>query len=141
MRAVTSFLTTVVVVFSSCTTEPIEVASATVEELGFEWRVPYAMTLNSNDHPEAWTGSAVWIDRGTLMLTFNDANAMEPSEVSLVATEMLSYNYNEVDRTVRLFLEQGNVTLLWNAMDQRFEGDVFHQDLLRISRTEEVQQN
>lgn len=75
------------------------------------------------------------------MLTFNDANAMEPSEVSLVATEMLSYNYNEVDRSVRLFLEQGNVTLLWNAMDQRFEGDVFHQDLLRISRTEEVQQN
>ena len=75
------------------------------------------------------------------MLTFNDANAMEPSEVSLVATEMLSYNYNEDDRSVRLFLEQGNVTLHWNAMDQRFEGDVFDQDLLRISRTEEVQQN
>ena len=143
MRVVEFLLTTAVVSFCSCTPEPANIVFPTVESLGFEWRVPYALTLASDDHEEPWTGSAVWIDQGTLMFSFHENSwaELESANGDLLATEMLSYTYNELEGTVRLSLPHGHVTLLWDGISQRFEGDVFHQDMLSISRTGEVHQN
>ena len=143
MRVVAFLLATAVVSFCSCTPEPTNIVLPTVESLGFEWRVPYALTLTSDDHDEPWTGSAVWIDQGTLMFSFheNSGAELDPANGGLLATEMLSYTYNELEGTVRLSLPHGHVTLRWNGIAQRFQGDVFHQDTLSVSMVEEVQQN
>lgn len=138
MRLVSCFLTTAVVLFSSCTTEPTEIVLPTVTDLGFEWQVPYALSLDSDGHQETWRGTAVWIDRGTLMLSFQDAGASEMGTEVDFSSEVLTYDYQDSDKTVRISLPMGHLKLQWDGTRQSFVGDIFGGDILVISKTEGV---
>ena len=110
----------------------------TIEDLGFEWNVPYSACLDSDDQEALWCGDATWLDGERMVLELSAPEAAVSSAEKplqkFAGAQIIRYRYLQGSKSVILFLEGGEVNLQWEDPRSCFTGDVFSGDFLTVCR-------
>lgn len=123
---------------ASCSKEQVSstLEARTIEDLGFEWNVAYSACLDSDDQTALWCGDVMWLDAERLKLElFASEAAVSSAEKplqKLAGVQIIRYRYLPGSKSVLLFLEGGEVNLLWEDPRSCLNGDVFSGDFLTV---------
>lgn len=128
MRLFSVFLGSLLLLYA-CTQTPVDPESNTIHDLGFEWRVPYALTLAIDSLKQPLEGQAVFIDATSVLLEvpgLDDAGAIQPGDPldEWLESDFLLYEYDPASRRLALKFGADRFPLGWGTTSECWRGDL-----------------